>query len=164
MRFAPTATGIRSTRVSSDPSPIQRIALGSDHAGFFLKSLVKDHLQTRRIQAIDIGTDSADSVDYPDFARKVVDKILGGEADLGILICGTGIGMSMAANRHRGIRAALCHDHFTASAARRHNNANILAMGGRMIGPDLAKEIVNTWLDTSFEGGRHKHRTDKMDR
>ncbi|NOY86204.1 MAG: ribose 5-phosphate isomerase B [Deltaproteobacteria bacterium] len=163
-RFAPAAARTRLTRVRSDPSRVPRIALGSDHAGFSLKSLVKGHLKARGISAIDIGADSADSVDYPDFARKVVDKILGGEADLGILICGTGIGMSMAANRHRGIRAALCHDHFTASAARRHNNANILAMGGRLIGPDLAKEIVDTWLDTPFEGGRHKRRTDKMDR
>ncbi|GBE14916.1 putative sugar phosphate isomerase YwlF [bacterium BMS3Abin14] len=149
--------------MSSEPYLGAGIALGSDHAGFALKSLVKGHLKARGIPAIDVGADSEDSVDYPDFARKVVDRILSGEVDMGILICGTGIGMSIAANRHRGIRAALCHDHFTASAARRHNNANILAMGGRLIGPDLAKEIVDTWLDTPFEGGRHKRRTDKMD-
>jgi RpiB/LacA/LacB family sugar-phosphate isomerase len=87
-----------------------------------------------------------------------------GEADLGVLVCGTGLGMSMAANRHPGIRAALCHDHFTASASRRHNDANVLVMGGRVIGPDLAKEIVDTWLDTPFEGGRHLARVERIDK
>jgi len=141
-----------------------RIALASDHAGFQLKELVKSHLDSRGLQSVDLGTDSEESVDYPNFAHKLAESLIKGEADLGVLVCGTGLGMSMAANRHPGIRAALCHDHFTASASRRHNDANVLVMGGRVIGPDLAKEIVDTWLDTPFEGGRHLARLERIDK
>jgi ribose 5-phosphate isomerase B len=141
-----------------------RIALASDHAGFQLKELVKSHLSSRGLQSVDLGTDSEESVDYPNFAHKLAEFLMKGEADLGVLVCGTGLGMSMAANRHPGIRAALCHDHFTASASRRHNDANVLVMGGRVIGPDLAKEIVDTWLDTPFEGGRHLARVERIDK
>jgi ribose 5-phosphate isomerase B len=112
---------------------------------------------------VDFGTDSTESVDYPDYARKVCEALLAGEVERGILICGTGLGMSMMANRYRGIRGALCHDHFTARAARSHNDSNALMMGGRILGADLAKEIVDTWLDTPFEGGRHERRTRKFD-
>jgi len=141
-----------------------RIALASDHAGFQLKELVKSHLNSCGLQSVDLGTDSEESVDYPNFAHKLAESLIKGEADLGVLVCGTGLGMSMAANRHPGIRAALCHDHFTASASRRHNDANVLVMGGRVIGPDLAKEILDTWLDTPFEGGRHLARVERLDK
>ncbi len=132
-----------------------KVALASDHAGFQLKELVKSHLNSRGLQSVDLGTDSEKSVDYPNFAHKLAETLIKGEADLGVLVCGSGLGM---------LRAALCHDHFTASASRRHNNANVLVMGGRVLGPDLAKEILDTWLDTPFEGGRHLARLEKIDR
>ena len=141
-----------------------KVALASDHAGFQLKEFVREHLAGRGVTPLDLGTDSTRSVDYPDFARKVCEEILDGRAEKGILICGTGLGMSMMANRYKGIRGALCHDHFTALAARSHNNANVLILGGRILGTDLAKEIVDTWLDTPFEGGRHEGRIDKFDK
>ena len=139
------------------------IAIGSDHAGFCLKEVLVEHLAGRGLTALDMGTEGPASVDYPDFAVKVCKAVLSGEAGRGILLCGTGLGMSMMANRFKGIRAALCHDHFTASAARRHNDANVLVLGGRIIGPDLGKEILDTWLSTPFEGGRHGRRVAKMD-
>jgi len=139
------------------------IAIAADHAGFDLKETIKGHLSGRGVAALDLGTDSAESVDYPDFARRVCEAVLSGEAEKGILTCGTGLGMSMMANRYKGIRAALCHDHFTALAARSHNDSNVLVLGGRILGTDLAKEIVDTWLDTPFEGGRHERRTKKFD-
>ena len=140
-----------------------RIALGSDHAGFNLKEFVREHLSARGAVMVDLGTGSTASVDYPDYARKVCEAVLDGSADRGVLLCGTGIGMSMMANRFKGIRAALCHDHFTAVAARSHNDANVLVLGGRIIGTDLAREIVDTWLDTPFEGDRHERRIKKFD-
>ena len=140
-----------------------RVALASDHAGFGLKEIIKEHLSDRGVTSVDLGTDSTQSVDYPDYARKVCEAVLNGSADKGILICGTGLGMSMMANRYKGIRGALCHDHFTARAARRHNDSNVLVLGGRILGTDLTKEIVDTWLDTPFEGGRHERRTSKFD-
>ena len=141
-----------------------KIALASDHAGFQLKELVKIHLSSRGMQVVDLGAHSEDSVDYPDYAHQLAETILEGEAESGVLVCGAGLGMSMAANRHRGIRAALCHDHYTASVSRRHNDANVLVLGGRILGPDLAREIVDTWLDTPFEGGRHLRRVKLIDR
>lgn len=140
-----------------------RVAIGSDHAGFDLKEYVREHLLGRGVEVVDLGTDSTLSVDYPDYARKVCEAVLDGSATRGVLLCGTGLGMSMMANRYKGIRAALCHDHFTALASRNHNDANILALGGRTLGTDLAREIVDTWLDTPFEGGRHERRTKKFD-
>ena len=140
-----------------------KVALASDHAGFELKESLKEHLSGRGLTPLDLGTDSTQSVDYPDYARKVCEAILEEGADLGILICGTGLGMSMMANRYKGIRAALCHDHFTAVAARSHNNANVLVLGSRILGVGLVKEIVDAWLDTPFEGGRHERRTKKFD-
>jgi len=141
-----------------------KIALASDHAGFQLKELVKKHLISRGLEAVDLGAHSEDSVDYPDYAHQLAETILEGEAESGVLVCGAGLGMSMAANRHRGIRAALCHDHYTASVSRRHNDANVLVLGGRILGPDLAREIVDTWLDTPFEGGRHLRRVERIDK
>jgi ribose 5-phosphate isomerase B len=140
-----------------------RVALGSDHAGFELKEIIKKYLTDRDFTLLDFGTDSTRSVDYPDFARKVCEAVLTGDAERGILLCGTGVGMSMMANRFQGIRGALCHDHFTALAARRHNDSNVLILGGRILGKDLAMEIVDTWLDTPFEGGRHERRVKKFD-
>ena len=140
-----------------------RIALASDHAGFELKEIIKEHLSSRDVALVDLGTDSTRSVDYPDFARKVCEAVLNRSAEKGILICGTGVGMSMMANRYKVIRGALCHDHFTALAARSHNDSNVLILGGRVLGVDLAKSIVDTWLETPFQGDRHERRIKKFD-
>lgn len=135
------------------------IAIGSDHGGYQLKQEVIEHLKARGIQYIDCGSHSEESCDYPIYARKVADTILSREAQLGILICGTGIGISIAANKIKGIRAALCHDTFSAKATKSHNDANILAMGARVIGAGLALEIVDTFLDTPFSNDeRHIRR------
>ena len=135
-----------------------KVAIGCDHGGIDLKKQVVHQLQHDHIQVLDLGCDSHDSVDYPVFARAVCASVLNGEADFGILICGTGIGMSMAANRFKGIRAALCHELFTARMSREHNNANVLCLGARVVGPGLALEIVKTWLRTEFGGSRHLRR------
>lgn len=134
------------------------VALGSDHGGFRLKEEIKQMLTKQNIPLRDFGTYSAESVDYPDIARTVAQAIAAGECDRGILICGTGIGISIAANKVKGIRAALCHDVFSAKMSRAHNDANILTMGERVIGPGLAGLIVETWLQTEFEGDRHARR------
>lgn len=135
------------------------IAIGSDHGGYQLKQEVIEHLKARGIQYIDCGSHSEESCDYPVYARKVADTILSKEAQLGILICGTGIGISIAANKIKGIRAALCHDTFSAKATKSHNDANILAMGARVIGAGLALEIVDAFLDTPFSNDeRHIRR------
>lgn len=138
------------------------IAVGSDHAGYDLKKEVVTLAESLGHKCIDCGTDSSASVDYPDFGAKVASLVSEGKVDSGILICGTGIGMSMVANRFRNVRAALCNDLFTAKMSRLHNDANVLAMGGRVIGPGLAAEIVKTWLTTPFEGGRHADRIGKI--
>jgi len=135
-----------------------KVAIGCDHGGIDLKKQVVRQLEHEQIQVLDLGCDSHDSVDYPVFARAVCASVLNHEADFGILICGTGIGMSMAANRFKGIRAALCHELFTARMSREHNNANVLCLGARVVGPGLALEIVKTWLRTDFGGGRHLRR------
>lgn len=139
-----------------------RIALGSDHGGMNLKKVIMEYLNSQGIEAKDFGTDTFDSCDYPDFALPVAESVKNGEYDFGILICGTGIGISISANKVPGIRAALCHDVFSAHATREHNNANILAMGERVVGPGLALDIVKTFLNTEFEGGRHQKRVDKI--
>jgi ribose 5-phosphate isomerase B len=139
-----------------------KVAVGSDHGGLDLKKVVSEVLAAEGIQVIDVGTDSRDSVDYPDYAQKVGALVRDGSADLGILLCGTGIGMSIAANKIPGIRAALAWDIFTARMARRHNNANILTIGGRTTGPELAGEIVRTFVREPFEGGRHEVRVNKI--
>ncbi|WP_038057781.1 ribose 5-phosphate isomerase B [Thermodesulfobacterium hydrogeniphilum] len=135
-----------------------KIVIASDHAGFFLKEKIKDFLQKENHEIIDVGCHSHVSVDYPEYGAKAIEKLLNKEADYGILICGTGIGMSIVANRFKGIRAALCHEPFSAKMARLHNNANVLIMGGRLIGDGMAIEIVKTFLSTDFEGGRHERR------
>jgi ribose 5-phosphate isomerase B len=139
-----------------------KIAVGSDHGGLDLKRVVIDVLVTDGIEVIDVGTDSADSVDYPDYAEKVALLVVEEKADLGILVCGTGIGMSIAANKVKGIRAALAWDVYTARMARRHNNANILTIGGRVTGPELAREIVRTFIREPYDGGRHEARIKKI--
>ena len=139
------------------------IAVGSDHAGYALKQAVMVHLKERGDECKDYGTYSEASCDYPDFAEAVSQAIIKGEADKGILICGTGIGISIAANRHREIRAALCGDCFSAEATRQHNDANILAMGARVVADGLALKIVDTFLDTPFSNGaNHVRRISKL--
>lgn len=138
------------------------IAIGADHGGFELKQTLVAKLNDLGHGVIDLGTDSAASVDYPDFAEQVCDQVLNGKAQYGILVCGTGIGMSMAANKYRGIRAALCDNEYSARMSREHNNANILCLGDRVLGKGLAENIVEVWLSASFEGGRHQRRVDKF--
>lgn len=139
-----------------------KVALGSDHAGYLLKKSVIGHLQTSNRSCKDFGVFNEDSADYPDIAALVVKAVLSGEYNCGVLICGTGIGMSIAANKHEGIRASLCGEAYSARCARKHNDANILTMGSRVIGSGLAADIVDDFLITSFEGGRHKRRLDKI--
>jgi len=135
-----------------------RIAIGSDHGGYTLKSQVLETLAGLGHEAEDLGCHSPASVDYPDFARAVCRAVLDGRCERGILICGTGIGMSMAANRYPGIRAALCHEAFTARMSREHNDANVLCLGGRVLGVEIALEIVRVWTATPFAAGRHARR------
>jgi ribose 5-phosphate isomerase B len=140
------------------------IIIGSDHAGFDLKEECKVYLKGRPDYGVkDIGAFSRDSVDYPEVAHELAQAIVKGEYSLGILICGTGLGMSMVANRYKGVRAALCHNIYTAKMSRRHNDANILVMGGRVTGVGLALEMVDVFLGTPFEGGRHQLRLDQFD-
>jgi ribose 5-phosphate isomerase B len=139
------------------------IIIGCDHAAFALKEAVKAYLVENGITVRDAGTHATTSVDYPDFGARVAAAVSRGEYARGILICGTGIGMSIVANRFPHVRAALCNDLFSALMGRRHNDANILVMGGRVIGEGLALEIVRVWLETPFEGGRHQDRLDKFD-
>lgn len=138
------------------------IIVGSDHGGLHLKTALKSYLNRRGCQLIDAGTDSDASVDYPDFGEKVAEAVVNGDAELGILICGTGIGMSIAANKIPGIRAALVTDAFMARMAKEHNNANVLVLGGRVLDEQKACELVGAWLDGTFEGGRHQSRLDKI--
>ena len=135
-----------------------KLAIGADHAGYMLKEQIKEYLKSRDIDFKDVGTFKIESCDYPEFAYKVGQAVANGEADLGILICGTGIGMSITANKIKGIRAALVHDEQTAKLSRQHNNANVLCMGGRILTEEQARQIVDVWLNTSFEGGRHERR------
>lgn len=139
-----------------------KIALGCDHGGFKLKEIIREYLTQEGIEFKDFGTFNEESVDYPDFAKEVATSVAAGDYDRGILICGTGIGIGIAANKVTGIRAALCHDVFSARASREHNNANILTLGERIIGPGLALEIVKTWIESEFAGGRHARRIEKI--
>ena len=139
------------------------IALGADHGAFELKNIIIDHLKKQGIETIDCGTNSAESCDYSDYAVKVCELVNKGEADLGIVMCGTGIGMSMSANKIKGIRCALCGDVFSAKATRSHNDSNVLALGARVIGPGLALEIVDAYLCTQFSNEeRHNRRISKL--
>ena len=138
------------------------VALGADHAGFPLKEDLKRWLIGRGYDVVDLGTQSAESVDYPDYAVEVGSAVTAGKADRGVLVCGTGIGMAMAANKLPGVRAAACSDAFTARMSREHNDANILALGARITSREAAIEILELWLDTEFAGGRHARRVDKI--
>ena len=140
-----------------------KIAAASDHGGFALKEEVKKHLMERGIEVLDLGTHSEESVDYPVYGKACGEAVASGKADLGIVVCGTGIGISIAANKVKGIRCGLCTSVEMARLTKQHNNANILALGGRTTETGLAMEIVDAWLDTEFEGGRHLRRTDMLD-
>ena len=138
------------------------IVIASDHAGYSLKEQVKKHLEEKSIEYIDLGTNSTESVAYPEYASKLCKAIQEGKANMGILVCGTGIGMSMAANKHKGIRAACVSDVFSAKATRMHNDANVLCFGERVVGAGLAFELVDAFLSTKYEGGRHQARVDMV--
>ncbi len=140
------------------------IAVGSDHGGLELKDAIQAALAARGLDVDDYGTDNGDSVDYPDFAEKVAAAVSRGDIELGILVCGTGIGMSIVANKFPGVRAALATDEFMAQMAKEHNNANVLVLGGRVLAKDLAVKMVNVWLDSTYEAGRHQRRLDKISR
>ena len=139
-----------------------KIAVASDHGGFALKELVKKHLEERGAEVLDLGTHSEESVDYPIYGKRCAEAVASGEADLGVVCCGTGIGISIAANKVKGIRAAVVTDEFMAEMTRRHNNANIIALGGRVITPEKAKSLVKAWYTAEFEGGRHQKRIDMI--
>lgn len=141
-----------------------KIAVASDHGGYQLKEAVKKLLQERGIEILDLGTNSEESVDYPEYGHACGEAVASGKADRGIVCCGTGIGISIAANKVKGIRCALCTDVNMAEMTRRHNDANILAMGGRTTDTELALKITAAWLDTEFEGGRHQRRVDMLNR
>ncbi|HVS62976.1 MAG TPA: ribose 5-phosphate isomerase B [Thermoanaerobaculia bacterium] len=140
-----------------------RIALGADHAGWELKTTIRGWLEEHGHEVEDLGTDSGASVDYPDFARRVSRSVSGGTAERGVLVCGTGAGMAIAANRHPGVRAVNCIDPFTARMARSHNDANVLALGARVVGPGLALELLQTFLEEPFAGGRHARRVELIE-
>lgn len=140
-----------------------KIAMGSDHAGYPLKVLVKEKLEKEGHEILDLGTDSTDSVDYPSYGKAVGEAVVSGDAERGIVICGSGIGISIAANKVKGVRCALCTSVEMAEMSRRHNNANVLAMGARMIEPELAFAMVDKWMETEFEGGKHLRRINMLD-
>lgn len=140
----------------------KRIVIASDHGGFEMKRVLAEKLSAEGYEVIDKGVFSAESVDYPDMAKALADAIKEGEAEKGVLLCGTGIGMSIAVNRYPFIRGALVHDAFTARLSRQHNNANVLVLGGRSTGIEVAKECLDIFLNTSFEGGRHERRIEKL--
>lgn len=140
-----------------------RIAIGCDHAGLPLKRALLPSLEARATQVRDVGTHDEASCDYPDYAHELARLVAEGEVDLGVLICGSGVGMSIAANRHAGVRAVVCSEPYSAAMARKHNDANVLCMGARVVGPGLAEGILEAFLSASFEGGRHARRVDKIE-
>ena len=142
--------------------PAETIAIAADHAGYALKAMLGGELERLGYRVLDLGTQGRESVDYPDFAEALARAIESGEAARGVLVCGTGIGMGIAANRHRAVRAAVCHDVSSARLARSHNDANVLALGARLIGEQVAKDCLAAFLDTAFEGGRHARRVAKL--
>ncbi|MCD6403123.1 MAG: ribose 5-phosphate isomerase B [Candidatus Aenigmarchaeota archaeon] len=141
---------------------MEKLAIGSDHAGFRLKEKLKKYLESKGFSVIDVGTDSEESVDYPDFAFKVAKLVSEGKCKRGILVCGTGLGMSIAANKVKGIRATVCWNEEVARLSRLHNDSNVLCLGGRLLTFEEAKRIVEVWLETEFEGGRHLRRIKKI--
>lgn len=138
------------------------VAIAADHAGVGLKEILSADLESRGYQVLDLGTDGPESVDYPDYGHALAEAVAAGQARFGVAICGTGIGIAIAANRHPGIRAAVCHDALTARLSRRHNDANVLALGARVIGVETAKDCLGAFLETDFEGGRHERRVAKL--
>jgi len=142
--------------------PAETVALASDHAGVELKEVLKSELAARGIEILDLGTNSTESVDYPDYGKALAEAVAAGRADRGVAVCGSGIGISIAANRVPGVRAALCHDSLDARLSRLHNNANVLALGARTTGIDVARDCLAAFLDTEFEGGRHQGRVEKL--
>jgi ribose 5-phosphate isomerase B len=141
---------------------MKKIAIASDHAGFELKEKVKEHLKSLGYEVVDLGTNSTESVDYPDYAVRVAERVSSGEISEGVLCCGTGIGMSIAANKFPGVRAAVAVNEFMARMAKEHNNANVLCLSGRLTDPETAKKLVELWLNAKFEGGRHERRVAKI--
>ena len=139
-----------------------KIGIASDHGGYELKNRIKKHLIENNIDLVDYGTDSLESVDYPDFGKTLGQAVVSQEVDRGIVICGTGIGISIAANKVKGIRAALCNDPYSARMSMEHNNANVLALGARVLGEGLAIDIVDTWIKSEFQAGRHERRVNKI--
>ena len=139
-----------------------KIAIGNDHTALEMKAAIKAHLEENGYEVLDLGTNSTDSCDYPVYGEKVGRAVVDGEADLGIAICGTGVGISLAANKVQGVRACVCSEPYTAKLSRMHNDSNVLAFGARVIGVELAKMIVDEWLNASFEGGRHQRRVDML--
>lgn len=142
--------------------PKETVAIAADHAGFELKGELKQELAAMGFEVLDLGTVSEDSVDYPDFADALAEALDSGRVGRGVLVCGSGIGIAMAANRHKGVRAAPCRDVTAARLSRQHNDANVLALGARLVGVEVAKECLRTFFSTEFEGGRHQRRVDKM--
>jgi ribose 5-phosphate isomerase B len=140
----------------------ETIGIAADHAGFELKELLKARLADWGYGVLDLGTDSTQSVDYPDFGNALADAVAGGRVRRGVAVCGTGIGISIAANRNPRVRAAVCHDVTSARLTRQHNDANVLALGARLVGPETASDCLRAFLDTEFEGGRHARRVDKL--
>ncbi len=139
-----------------------KIAIGNDHSAVELKHIIMEHLKEKEYEVLNLGTDSEESCDYPVYGEKVGRAVASGQADLGIAICGTGVGISLAANKVKGIRACVCSEPYTAKLSRMHNNSNVLAFGARVIGSELAKMIVDEWLNAEFEGGRHQRRVDMI--
>ena len=139
-----------------------KIGIGSDHGGFALKEELKAFMEEKGLDIVDFGTTNTESVDYPDYGEAVAKAVANNEVDRGVVICGTGIGISLAANKVKGIRCALCGDVYSAKMSRAHNNANMIALGGRVVGVDLAKEILDAYLNSEFQAGRHERRVDKI--
>ncbi|MGM9643463.1 MAG: ribose 5-phosphate isomerase B [Eubacteriales bacterium] len=141
---------------------MNKIIIGCDHGGLELKNAIIKHLNDRNIETVDVGTYTSESCNYPDYAKALCKRIQSGEFERGILVCGTGIGMSIAANKHKGIRAACCSDTFSARMTRMHNDANVLCLGGRVVGAGLACDMVDLFVDTDFQGGRHTQRVEML--
>ena len=139
-----------------------KIAIGNDHSAVELKNIIVDFLKEKGIEVLNLGTDSSESCDYPVYGEKVGRAVVSGEADLGIAICGTGLGISLAANKVKGVRPCVCSEPYTAVMSRRHNDANVLCFGARVVGSELAKMIVDEWINAEFEGGRHQRRVDMI--
>lgn len=142
--------------------PLMKIGIGNDHAAVELKNIISEHLKERGCEVVNFGTDTSESFDYPIAGYKVGKAVANGDVDLGILICGTGVGISLAANKVEGVRAVVCSEPFSAKLSRMHNNTNVLAFGARVVGSELAKMIVDEWLDAEFEGGRHERRVNLL--